>query len=108
VAGYPGPGGKTVLPYRAAAKMDFRLVPDMTAAASLRAIKQHLARRGFGDIEVNMTGGYDPNSTRLDAPFIQAQPSVYERAGMMPIVWPRSAGSWPGSFVDYLYELAGL
>ncbi len=96
VAGYTGPGGKTILPYRAVAKMDFRLVPNMTAAASLRAIKQHLKKRGFGDIEVNMTGGYDPNSTRLDAPFIQAQLSVYKRAGMSPIVWPRSAGSWPG------------
>lgn len=96
VAGYTGPGGKTVLPYRAVAKMDFRLVPNMTAATSLRAIKQHLKKRGFGDIEVNMTGGYDPNSTPLDAPFIQSQLAVYKRAGMSPIVWPRSAGSWPG------------
>ena len=22
---------------------------------------RHLAKRGFGDIEVSMTGGYDPN-----------------------------------------------
>ena len=32
VAGYTGPGGKTVLPHRAVAKIDMRLVPDMTAA----------------------------------------------------------------------------
>ena len=31
VAGYTGPGGKTILPHRAAAKLDLRLVPDMTA-----------------------------------------------------------------------------
>ncbi len=30
VSGYTGPGGKTVLPGRAEAKLDFRLVPDMT------------------------------------------------------------------------------
>jgi len=30
VAGYTGPGGKTVLPHRATAKIDMRLVPDMT------------------------------------------------------------------------------
>ena len=29
----PGPGGKTMLPHRAVAKMDMRLVPDMTVAA---------------------------------------------------------------------------
>ncbi|HKE16356.1 MAG TPA: M20/M25/M40 family metallo-hydrolase [Kofleriaceae bacterium] len=96
VAGYTGPGGKTVLPHRAVAKMDFRLVPNMTAAASLQAIKRHLAKRGFGDIEVNMTGGYDPNSTSLESGLIQAQLSLYKRAGLSPIVWPRSAGSWPG------------
>src|ERR671936_3142698 len=32
VAGYTGPGGKTVLPHRALAKLDLRLVPDMTYA----------------------------------------------------------------------------
>src|SRR5438094_725860 len=60
VGGYTGPGGKTILPHRAVAKLDLRLVPDMTAADSLAALKAHLAKRGFGDIEVNMTGGYDP------------------------------------------------
>src|SRR3989441_6882354 len=60
VGGYTGPGGKTILPHRAVAKLDLRLVPDMTAAESLAALKAHLAKRGFGDIEVNMTGGYDP------------------------------------------------
>jgi acetylornithine deacetylase/succinyl-diaminopimelate desuccinylase-like protein len=31
VGGYTGPGGKTILPHRAVAKIDMRLVPDMTA-----------------------------------------------------------------------------
>jgi acetylornithine deacetylase/succinyl-diaminopimelate desuccinylase-like protein len=96
VGGYTGAGGKTVLPHRAVAKMDFRLVPNMTAQASLDAIKRHLAKHGFGDIEVNMTGGYDPTTTRADAPLIQAQIAVYKRDGIDPILWPRAAGSWPG------------
>ena len=58
VGGYTGPGGKTILPHRAVAKIDMRLVPDMKAADALAALKAHLAKRGFGDIEVNMTGGY--------------------------------------------------
>ena len=60
VGGYTGPGGKTILPHRAVAKLDLRLVPDMKADEALAALKAHLAKRGFGDIEVNMTGGYDP------------------------------------------------
>ena len=32
VAGYTGPGGKTILPARGVAKLDLRLVPNMTVA----------------------------------------------------------------------------
>lgn len=96
VGGYTGPGGKTVLPHRATAKLDLRLVPDMTAAGALAALKAHLAKRGFGDIEVNMTGGYDPTSTSPDSPLIRAQASLLKRYGIDPLVWPRNAGSWPG------------
>jgi len=96
VGGYTGPGGKTILPHRAVAKLDLRLVPDMTAAESLAALKAHLAKRGFGDIEVNMTGGYDPTSTPPDAMLIRVQEAVYRRSQIDPIVLPRNAGSWPG------------
>jgi acetylornithine deacetylase/succinyl-diaminopimelate desuccinylase-like protein len=96
VGGYTGPGGKTILPHRAVAKLDLRLVPDMTATEALAALQAHLAKRGFGDIEVNMSGGYNPNSTSADAALIRAQISVYQRNRIDPILLPRSAGSWPG------------
>ena len=96
VGGYTGPGGKTILPHRAVAKLDLRLVPDMTAAESLAALNAHLAKRGFGDIEVNMTGGYDPTTTSGDAALIKAQVAVYRRSGIDPVILPRIAGSWPG------------
>jgi acetylornithine deacetylase/succinyl-diaminopimelate desuccinylase-like protein len=96
VGGYTGPGGKTILPHRAVAKLDLRLVPDMTAADCLAKLKAHLAKRGFGDIEVNMTGGYDPTSTPADAALIRAAVAVYKRNGIDPMLWPRIAGSWPG------------
>ena len=96
VGGYSGPGGKTILPHRATAKLDLRLVPDMKASEALAALKNHLAKHGFGDIEVNMTGGYDPNSTPADAPLIRAQVAVYKQDGIDPVLLPRSPGSWPG------------
>ena len=86
VGGYTGPGGKTILPHRAVAKLDLRLVPDMTAAGALAKLKAHLAKRGFGDIEVNMTGGYDPTSTPADAAIIRAEIAVCKRAGIDPIL----------------------
>jgi acetylornithine deacetylase/succinyl-diaminopimelate desuccinylase-like protein len=96
VGGYTGPGGKTILPGKASAKLDLRLVPDMKASEALEALKAHLDKKGFGDIEVNMTGGYDPTSTPADSGMIRAQIAVYRRGGLEPVLWPRNAGSWPG------------
>jgi acetylornithine deacetylase/succinyl-diaminopimelate desuccinylase-like protein len=96
VGGYTGPGGKTVLPHMAEAKLDLRLVPNMTAEGALAALKAHLVEHGFGDIEVHMSGGYDPTSTDLSAPLIQAQIAVLKRKGIDPLIWPRNAGSYPG------------
>src|SRR2546427_4107332 len=96
VGGYTRPGGKTILPHKAGAKPDPRLGPDKTPAESLATLTAHLAKRGFGDIEVNMTGGYDPTSTRADALVIKVQETVYRRSQIDPIVLPRNTGSWPG------------
>ncbi len=96
VGGYTGPGGKTVLPHQAKAKLDLRLVPGMKAADALAALKAHLAKHGFGDIDVNMTGGYDPTTTAADSPLIQAQVAVLKKAGIDPLLWPWNAGSYPG------------
>jgi acetylornithine deacetylase/succinyl-diaminopimelate desuccinylase-like protein len=96
VGGYTGPGGKTILPHKAVAKLDLRLVPNMTATDAIAALKAHLAKRGFADIDVNMTGGYDPNSTSVDSGLIKSQIAVLKNSGIDPIILPRSAGSWPG------------
>jgi acetylornithine deacetylase/succinyl-diaminopimelate desuccinylase-like protein len=96
VGGYTGPGGKTILPGRAVAKIDMRLVPDVTAEGALAALKAHLIKKGFGDIEVNMSGGYDPTSTPADSSIIRASIAVYKKNGIDPVLLPRLAGSWPG------------
>src|SRR5687768_14470507 len=96
VGGYTGPGGKTILPHRAVAKIDMRLVPDMTAKGTLALLKAHLAKHGFGDIEVNMSGGYDPTETDPNSKLVQAMVATYKKSGIEPLLWPRLAGSWPG------------
>ena len=104
VGGYTGPGGKTVLPHAATAKLDLRLVPGMRKDDAVAALRAHLAARGFGDLEVKVTGGYDPTSTSSTSRLIQAQLAVLRGAGIDPVVWPRSAGSYPG----YVFTSAPL
>ena len=41
-------------------------------------------------------GGYDPNTTSVDAPIIRAELAVYKRASIDPVISPRGGGSWPG------------
>jgi acetylornithine deacetylase/succinyl-diaminopimelate desuccinylase-like protein len=96
VGGYTGPGGMTVLPSRATAKLDLRLVPDMTYEDTIAKLKAHLEKHGFDDLEVKVGGGYDPTTTRADSLLIQSQIAVYRAAGIEPVLWPRLGGSWPG------------
>ena len=96
VAGYTGPGGKTVLPHRAVAKLDLRLVPPMTREGAVAALRKHLDARGYDDIEVNVSGGYDPTSTDAGSALIQAQLAALRALGVEPMLWPRLAGSYPG------------
>lgn len=101
---YTGPGGMTIQPHRAAAKLELRLMPDVTRANAVARLRAHLERRGFGDIEVNVTDGYDLTTNSPDARLVRAAQSVYESAGIDPILWPRRGGSWPG----YLFTGAPL
>jgi acetylornithine deacetylase/succinyl-diaminopimelate desuccinylase-like protein len=95
-AGYTGPGGKTLLPSKAVAKLDFRLVPDQTADEAKTKLKAHLEKRGYGDIEVKVTGGYNPTQTDENSSLIKASTAVYKSEGLPVSLSPRLAGSWPG------------
>src|SRR5918998_889050 len=50
--GHTEAGAKTVLPGQARARLDFRLVPDLTHEIVVRLLREHLTTRGFTDIEV--------------------------------------------------------
>jgi acetylornithine deacetylase/succinyl-diaminopimelate desuccinylase-like protein len=97
VSGYTGPGGKTILPGRAVAKLDFRLVPNQTRKEVVAKLRAHLDKRGFNDVELNVTGGYDPTETAEDSRIIRAELETYRRAGIKATLNARLAGSWPGA-----------
>src|SRR3546814_8709231 len=73
VAGYTGPGGKTILPGRAVAKLDLRLVPNQTRAEAEKKLRAHLDKHGFTDVEVNVSGGYDPTEVAEDSRLVRSE-----------------------------------
>ena len=94
--GYTGLGGKTILPAKATAKLDMRLVPNMTAKDCMAKLQAHLQKRGFGDIEIKFGGAYDPTETPETSSLIRAERATLERLGISHSVLPRIAGSYPG------------
>ncbi|MBI1416808.1 MAG: M20/M25/M40 family metallo-hydrolase [Limimaricola sp.] len=52
VAGYTGPGTKTIVPKEARVRMDFRLIPNIQPEAAAAKLRAHLKAKGFDMIEV--------------------------------------------------------
>jgi len=103
-SGYQGPGSKTVQPARASAKVDFRLVPDLTPDFVLHALREHLDAEGFSDVQIAYLGGEAPARTDPDDPFVQLVVRLAEPVYGQPMqMIPMSGGSGPNwPFIHYL------
>jgi acetylornithine deacetylase/succinyl-diaminopimelate desuccinylase-like protein len=71
LTGYTEQGVKTVLPAKAMAKMDFRLVPEQNPDDILAKLRSHLDGHGFTDVQVRKLGGAEPVVTPIDGAFVQ-------------------------------------
>lgn len=95
-SGYQGPGSKTILPARASAKVDFRLVPDQMPADILKKLRAHLDANGFNDVQITDLGGDPPACTDPDNPFIQLVAKTAEEIYETPMqLVPLTGGSGP-------------
>lgn len=94
--GYQGPGSKTILPARASAKVDFRLVPDQTPQEILGKLRTHLDAHGFGDVQVTFLGGNPAGRTDPDHPFLAlVNRTGDELYGKPAAIVPMVGGSGP-------------
>src|SRR5262249_52394963 len=95
-SGYQGLGSKTVLPARASAKVDFRLVPDQKPEQVVKQLRAHLDAEGFADVQITLHGGEPPGRTDPDDPFIrlvaETATAIYGR--QMQVI-PMVGGSGP-------------
>ncbi len=95
-SGYGGIGSKTVLPRRAVAKVDFRLVPNQTADDIFSKVKAHLAANGFADIAVRALGNENPAKTPMDSEIVKiVSESVRRIYNREPLALPTTPGTGP-------------
>jgi acetylornithine deacetylase/succinyl-diaminopimelate desuccinylase-like protein len=103
-SGYQGAGSKTVLPCRASAKLDFRLVPDQTPDLVLKQLRAHLDANGFEDVKISFLGGDAPGRTDPDHPFVKVVvESARDVYGVPMRMVPMVGGSGPNyMFIEQL------
>ena len=95
--GYTGPGKKTVIPARAAAKVSMRIVPDQDPheiAALFEDYMRSLAPPTV-EIEVKVHGASRPVMVDYSEPAIQAITPAFERGYGAAPVYMRGGGSLP-------------
>jgi acetylornithine deacetylase/succinyl-diaminopimelate desuccinylase-like protein len=94
-SGYTGPGSKTVLPARASAKMDFRLVPDQDPDDIAAKLRRHLDTHGFEAVEIKVLSAVRPAFSSLDEPLGRLVRAAAHDTMGNPVDIPLVAGTGP-------------
>ena len=94
--GYQGEGSKTVIPARATAKLDFRLVPDQDPLDINAKLRHHLDSGGFENVEIELLGAERPGITEADAAVVRLNAEIgAEIYGKPARVTPLTGGTTP-------------
>jgi acetylornithine deacetylase/succinyl-diaminopimelate desuccinylase-like protein len=94
--GHTEAGAKTILPSTAMARLDFRLVPDLSAELVMKLLREHLDVRGFRDIEIIELGSAplakSSAKSRVARAVIESTAEVF---GKPPVIYPMDPSSGP-------------
>jgi len=94
-SGYIGEGSKTVLPSKAMAKLDFRLVPEMRPEKQFELLRDHFDSNGFKDIQLKFLSGEPACRIPVNNEFVKlVEASALEEFGKV-IKSISSAGTGP-------------
>jgi acetylornithine deacetylase/succinyl-diaminopimelate desuccinylase-like protein len=94
--GYTEAGPKTILPGYAIARLDFRLVPDLSPVVVTKLLREHLDLRGFNDVEIKELAATPTAKSSMQSPLARAAiETAKEVYGTPPIVYPMDPTSGP-------------
>jgi acetylornithine deacetylase/succinyl-diaminopimelate desuccinylase-like protein len=95
--GHTGPGGKTIIPKAAHAKLSFRLVADQEPAKVVESLRRYVADRLPEGITGTVTerGGVRPCRSAIDSPGVAAARRAMQRAFGTEVLFTKEGGSGP-------------
>jgi acetylornithine deacetylase/succinyl-diaminopimelate desuccinylase-like protein len=96
--GHTGPGGKTIVPAEAHAKLSFRLVANQQPAAVIAGLRQYVSDHTPPGIQATVTSdgsGVRPCFSAPDSPAVRAGRRAIERAFGTEVLFTREGGSGP-------------
>ena len=95
--GHTGPGGKTIIPKAAHAKLSFRLVADQEPAKVVASLEKYIRRFSQNGCVVTLTAGTGvrPCRSAIDSPAVAAARRAMERAFGSEVLFTKEGGSGP-------------
>ncbi|MDQ4074326.1 MAG: M20/M25/M40 family metallo-hydrolase [Thermoproteota archaeon] len=113
ISGYGGPGTKTIIPSKATAKIDFRLVPDMDPYVQFQRLQRHISKKlgqqkkddskiEEGSVEIKFLVGEPGYRTPIDNPFVTPVVQAAKEAFGSSTISVSGAGTGP---MYYFYEV---
>jgi len=95
--GHTGPGGKTIIPRAAHAKVSFRLVADQDPADVLDAFAEYVQSATPAGLEatVSLEPGVRPSHSPVTSPAVRAGRQAMERAFGREVLFTKEGGSGP-------------
>jgi acetylornithine deacetylase/succinyl-diaminopimelate desuccinylase-like protein len=95
--GHTGPGGKTIIPAAAHAKVSFRLVADQDPADVIAAFREYVQTATPPGLEAVVTAqpGVRPSYSPITSPAVRAGRRAMERAFGREVLFTREGGSGP-------------
>ncbi len=107
-SGFLGPDTGTIpfiVPHKATAMIDLRMVVEIGADEIVAAIRDHLDQHNFRDIHIDVYAAYGHSQTPVDHPYVQAVLSTLQQWGVQPDVWPIQAGGGPWTAVPNVFDV---
>jgi acetylornithine deacetylase/succinyl-diaminopimelate desuccinylase-like protein len=110
-SGFLGPETGTIpyiVPSEATATLDIRLVADLSPDEVIAALRRHLDKHGFSDIDIEVYAAFGHNQTPISDPGVQATLQTLQDWNAKASVWPIQAGGGPWTAVPNAFGVPCL